>query len=67
MGFGDMITFQAPERMRESCDLTTHPHRTDVSHDSAAWRAVRQRTGWFILVYRLAMDARPWKDDGVAG
>ena len=32
---------QAPERMWESCDLTTHPHRTDVSHDSAAWRAVR--------------------------
>ena len=23
--------------------------------------------GRFILVYRLAMDARPWKDDGVAG
>ena len=22
---------QAPERMRESCDLTTHPYRTDVS------------------------------------
>ena len=31
----------APERMWESCDLTIHPHRTDVSHDSAAWRAVR--------------------------
>ena len=23
--------------------------------------------GRFILVYRLAMDARPWRDDGVAG
>ena len=28
-------------------------------HDYAAWRAVRQRKGRFILVYRLAMDARP--------
>ena len=36
---------QAPERLWESCDLTTHPHRTDVSHNSAAWRAVRQRIG----------------------
>ena len=27
--------------------------------DTAAWRAVRQRIGWFILVYRLAMDERP--------
>ena len=25
---------QAPERLRGSCDLTTHPHRTDVSHVS---------------------------------
>ena len=23
--------------------------------------------GRFILVYRLAMDARPWRGDGVAG
>ena len=22
--------------------------------------------GWFIAVYRLAMDARPWRGDGVA-
>ena len=25
---------QAPERLRGSCDLTTHPHRTDVSQVS---------------------------------
>ena len=25
---------QAPERMWESCDLTTHPHRTDASHST---------------------------------
>ena len=25
---------QAPERQRESCNLTTHPHRTDVSHST---------------------------------
>ena len=36
-------------------------------HDYAAWRAVRQRKGRFILVYRLAMDAKTRKGDGVAG
>ena len=25
---------QAPERLRGSCDLTPHPHRTDVSHST---------------------------------
>ena len=101
---------QAPERQRESCDLTTHPHRTDVSHSALLSRGqhhhkmshialcclegsimsnlVHRRRrcaridtymvllpggqhargqGRFILVYRLAMDARPWRGDDVAG
>ena len=36
------------------------------SHYSAAWRAVCQRTG-FILVYRLAMDAKTREGDDVGG
>ena len=36
------------------------------------WGPIRGRTETsrgqgFILVYRLAMDARPWRGDGVAG
>ena len=76
---------------------TTHPHRTDASHVSAAWRAIvsydasqairslegsaridsdrillpggqyARGKGRFILVYRLAMDASPWRGDDVAG
>ena len=48
-----------------------------VTHSSALqaperwWRPIRGRiesTGQvFILVYRLAMDARPWRGDDVAG
>ena len=34
MGFGDMITFQAPERMRGSGDMDTYPHRTDATHSA---------------------------------
>ena len=77
---------QAPERLRGSCDLTTHPYRTDVSQalccleGSTMSNLVHRRRrcarivqhsimlpggqyargkGRFILIYRLAMDARP--------
>ena len=36
-------------------------------HKTSAWRAVRQRTKRFILVYRLAIDARPKWGDVVTG
>ena len=76
---------QAPERLRGSCDLTTHPYRTDVSQalccleGSTMSNLVHRRRrcarivqhsimlpggqyargkGRFILIYRLAMDAR---------
>ena len=57
---------QAPERMRKSCDLTTHPHRTDASHSTLLPGGQYARgKGRFILVYRLAMDAKTRKgDDG---
>ena len=85
---------QAPERLRGSCDLTTHPYRTDVSQalcclEGSTMSNLVHRRRWcawivqhsimlpggqyargkgrFILIYRLAMDARPWRGDGVAG
>ena len=58
---------QAPERQRESCNLTTHPHRTDALHSTLLpGGQYAKGKGRFILVYRLAMDARPWRGDGVA-
>ena len=50
-------------------------HRKAINKDkpslSTGWYPTSGKTAtckakWFILVYRLAMDARPWMGDGVA-
>ena len=67
MGFGDVTTFQALECILGSGDVIVHPHRTDAAHVTPLPGGQYARGLVFILVYRLAMDARTRKGDGVGG
>ena len=44
-----------------------HPHRKDASHSALLPGGQYARGQVFILVYRLAMDAKTRKGDGGAG
>ena len=41
--------------------------RIDYDRILLPGRQYAKGQGWFIAVYRLAMDARPWRGDDVAG